>query len=196
MRNAIFCLMAVAAVARAGTLQFDQFGDGSIDSTPLANFFGTDPGPGGFPNALTYGLPFTGVQGDLILTDPNFSDLPMEIIRFNGDGTLILYAGNLPDSPALISSPPGTLYDNIAVVSDTGPEVSNSATYTPVDGQPGFDSSDPTYIFDNSDHSLSEVPEPSTMAMCAASLAVLGLGGMQRRRRASGRREPEHSARS
>lgn len=186
MRNAIFCLLAMASATRAGTLQFDQFGDGSFDSAPLAALLQNDPGPGGYPSALTYSLPFMGVQGDLILTDPNFSDLPMEIIRFNGDGTLIFYAGNLPDSVAFVPNPPGMLYDNIAIVSDTGPEVSSSATYTPVDGQPGFDSSDPTYIFDNSDQSANDAPEPSTMAMCAVSFGALGLCRMRSRRPSKG----------
>jgi hypothetical protein len=136
-------------------------------ATSIAGVLQADPGPCGLALALTYALPFAGVQGDLILTDPNFSDLPMEILRFNGDGTVIFYAANRSDSLAFVASPPSGLYDNLAIVSDIGPEDLSQATYTPADGQPGFDPSNRTYVFFNG------VPEPGTMVLVGAGLLIL-----------------------
>jgi hypothetical protein len=95
----------------------------------------------------------------------------MEILRFNGDGTVIFYAGNLPDSLAYILNPPSPLYDNLAILSDVVVGDSDTATYTPSDGQPGFDASNPTYVFDNSEPAT--VPEPGTAAMLLGSLLLL-----------------------
>jgi hypothetical protein len=133
----------------APVIQLDQFGQGSISGIPISGTPVSDSGPGGYFRALTYRLPFTGVQGDVFVTDPNFSDLTLEIIRFNGDGTVIFYAGNLPGSRAFVPSPPTSLYYKRATTSDVGSEDSNSATYVPTAGQPGFDASGPSYIFYN-----------------------------------------------
>ena len=187
MRNFILCALSLCVGAGATpVLQFDQFGNGLIDSTPVSGALQTDPGPGGPPDALTYPLTFSGVQGDLILTDPNFSDLPMEIIRFNGDGTLIFYAGNMPGSLAYVSNPPASTYGNIAIVSDVGPEDINTATYTPTAGQPGYDPSNPTYIFFNGVAGIN-APEPSTTATVLISLLALLTAAALRRRRYSSR---------
>ena len=88
-------------------------------------------------------------------------------IRFNGDGTLIFYSDNVDgfDSLADTPSPPTGIYPNIAFALETGPDGQNLAVYTPREGDPGFDVSNPTYVL----VSDGAVPEPST-------LTLLGLG--------------------
>src|ERR1700730_11685008 len=72
------------AVQTPLTLNFDENGNGT---TP--GFFSNDPGPGGLNNVLTYNLPFTGVAGDVLVNDgAGLGD----IIRFNGNGTVIFYS--------------------------------------------------------------------------------------------------------
>src|SRR4051812_19491594 len=65
---------------------FSTVGNGSFLIT-------NDPGPGGLPNVLTYILPgaYSGaVQGDVLISG-NAADGPgiFDIIRFNGNGTMI-----------------------------------------------------------------------------------------------------------
>ena len=154
----------------------DQFGDGTIDNLIIAGFPSIDPGPGGQTGVLTYSLLFDGVQGDLILTDPNFSDLPLQVIRFNGNGTVIFYAGNDPTSLAFTLQPPASLYDNVAIVSDIGPETASMAFYTPDAGEPGFDASGPTFEFINSG-----APEPGVVVLFSSGVAMLALLGRRRK---------------
>lgn len=181
-------LVCLSLSMTAATISVDQFGDGSVNGQPLPSSLTNDPGPGGEDGVLTYALPFAATQGDVALLDPNFDSIPLEIIRFNGDGTLIFYAGNDPASLAYVSAPPSADYANIALASDTGPEASNYAVYTPTIGQPGYDPSLPTYEFLNGTAS----PEPGTAGLLSATL--LGLFGYLRLRKrkadAMGRANP------
>src|SRR5579863_6462861 len=174
------CLLA-AGPAHAGLIQFDQFGNGLSDSTPLVSSFTTFDNGGDPVQALTYTLPFSGVAGDLILTDPNFSDLPLEVLIFPGNGTVQFFAGNLPNSLAFLPSPPTLDSSNLAFVSDVGPEDTNTATYTPTDEQPGFDPSGPTYVIFNGVDGL-PAPEPS-LAGVAGLMVMLSLAVGRRRSR-------------
>src|SRR5690242_1976361 len=93
----IFVFAAVLMVVPAFgiTITVDEFGNGSILLTapiPLPSKIGDDPGPGGLSNVLIYGLPFAGVQGDVLLNDPGLGVL--DVIRFNGNGTLAFYSDN------------------------------------------------------------------------------------------------------
>jgi hypothetical protein len=166
------CLLA-AGPAHAALIQFDQFGNGLSDSTPLMSSFTTFDNGGNPVQALTYSLPFSGVAGDLILTDPNFSDLPLEVLIFPGNGTVQFFAGNLSNSLAFLPSPPALDSSNLAFVSDIGPEDTITATYMPTDGEPGFDPSGPTYIIYNGVDGL-PAPEPNLGGL-AGVIVVLNL---------------------
>jgi hypothetical protein len=151
----------------------DENGNGV--GTLGGGFLAPDPGPGGLPDVLTYRLPFAGTVGDVEVTEPIavFSDL----IRFNGNGTLVFYSSSADgfDSLADTISPPRIPYANFALIM----EGDNKTTYTPVAGQPGYDSvAQPTYIFT----SVGAVPEPASVLM-GASAALLGVGCWWLRRR-------------
>ena len=157
----------------------DELGNGTNLATGLSLPFGLapDPGPGGFPLALTYTLPFAGVVGDVVLSDP--TQQSSDCIRFNGNGTLVFYSNNQPDGaePGNLADVgfPAPLYANVVFIAEIGPEGNNGATYTPLAGMPGFDPSGPTYTF------ISDVPEPGTVMLVGVGL--VGLLAISRRKK-------------
>jgi len=108
----------------------------------------------------------------VLLNDPGMGVL--DIIRFNGDGTLIFYSDNIDGFDALADtpSPPFGLYANNITLTEVGPEGSNSAVYAPTAGQPGLGvvAGQPvTYVF------LSDVLEPGTMFLLGCGLTLLAV---------------------
>jgi hypothetical protein len=186
---AILCLLigslgSAQAFPTAPTYTFNELGNGTwADGTPISGWMQADPGPGGLTNALTYGLPFAGVAGDVVMLEPEdeieSSELVelSDVIRFNGNGTLVFYSDS--DEERGESDPadtgfPTQYYTNMVFISEVGPEGANYAYYTPTAGQPGYDPSNPTYLF------ISDIPEPSTVMLVGLSLA--GLLAFKRRR--------------
>ena len=158
------------AFAQVGSFAFDEFGNGAFGPGVLA----PDPGPGGLPSVMTYHLPFAGVPGDVLLHDADVAGNPfLDVLRFNGNGTLLFYSDNVDgaDSPADTPSPPSALYPNQVNLQEVGPEGNNGVFYTPGPNDPGFDPSQPTY------HFISDgvVPEPgvATLLICGASLLAI-----------------------
>jgi len=191
---ALLCLSGMAVAEPL--IGIDEKGTGFIQNpspggpvTFLTAVKGPDPGPGGLPSTLIYsGLPFAGVQGDVGLTDAGVLN---DVIRFNGNGTIIFYSDNLDgaDDPADTPSPPGGFYGNFLTLPEIGPEGNNGATYTPLPGQPGFDPANPgtTYRF-QSDGAIvvpAAVPEPASITLLGAGLGGAGLLNWVRRRRAA-----------
>jgi hypothetical protein len=146
-----------------------------------------DPGPGGLPAALTYGLinPPGLVAGDVILRDridgPN-----SDIIRFNPNqngGSLVFYSDPsdpADDHPDLADTGfPTALYTNVVTLVEVGPEGNNGVDYTPTAGQPGFVAGAAVPV---TYHITSDVPEPGTYALLAG-LGVSSLFAVRRLRR-------------
>ena len=163
------------------TITADENGHGTLTNTsgfnsalPFALL--PDPGPGGLPAALTYGLlnPPGLVAGDLILVEPGAAGIS-DLIRFNpaqNGGSLVFYSDNLDGADALADTGfPTAFYANNFTQFEVGPEGNNGFTYTPTAGQPGFvaGAGGPvTYVL------ISDaVPEPASMAF----LGVLGCAG-------------------
>jgi hypothetical protein len=169
---ALVGLIPVIAL-RAGTISVDPNGRGSINGQNNSGYLSNDPGPGGLDGVLTYLLQFSGVQGDVFLTFADYNNIPLDVIRFNGDGTLIYYAANVDGGPNLLAdtpSPPGSLYPNAVELDEVTPHGGSLVIYTPAAGQPGYDASNPTY-----DIYTYSAPEPSSLDMfLIAGLAAAG----------------------
>jgi hypothetical protein len=160
--------------ADAAPLSVDELGN--FSGGILGSIKSNDPGPGGRTAALTYTLPFVGMKGDVQLLEP--SGATSDFIRFNGNGTLIFYSdideSDTNDSPSF----PFANYPNPVTRTELGAEGNNSVTYTPINGQPGFDPSTPTYTF----VSDGMVPEPASLVM-SSTAALIGLGYVWYRRK-------------
>jgi hypothetical protein len=160
----VLVTLAVGIVL-GGTITIDENGNGvGVSNGSLGNDFT----PGGLDNVLVYNLPFSGLQGDVELTDSGFIQ---DLLRFNGDGTVIFYSDDLDgfDSIGDTPSPPHALHTNLVSIPEIGPEGNNGALYTPTAKQPGFDSSNPSYQF----VSDGTVPEPNSLTL---ALMLAGLG--------------------
>jgi len=170
-------LLVAAKLGVASIITVDENGNGFIDNTPISGHLGTDPGPGGLTNVLIYNLPFAGAQGDIFLTDADFGGLRLDVIRFNGNGTLIFYSDNVDGFDAIGDTPGPPLLDyaNLVQLPEVGPEGNNGSFWIPAAGQPGFDPSGITYHF-ISDGSASPVPEPRYLILVGGCLALFGLG--------------------
>jgi hypothetical protein len=169
--GSLFCGSARAQVVF--NISVDEFGHGV---GTLGSFFSTDPGPGGQPGVLTYVLPFVGVQGDVLIQD-GVGGPVLDIIRFNGNGTLIFYSDTPPaDAPADTPFPPSVLYTNTATIVETGAEGGfQFALYAPTANQPGFGVNPATgapvnYTF------ISDIPEPSQLALAGVVGAIAFAG--------------------
>ncbi|MBV9202098.1 MAG: hypothetical protein JOY83_20670 [Alphaproteobacteria bacterium] len=129
-----------------------------------------DPGPGGLARALTFTLPYNAYFGDVILTEGT-GNRRSDLIRFNGDNTLIFYSDfdvtDPSDAFADIGFPTNN-WANKVTIAEVGTESFNGALYQPKPNQPGFNALKPTYLI------ISDIPEPSTLSLLV--LAVFGSG--------------------
>ena len=173
--KAAFVLSFAATPAFSGTIVIDEFLNGLVNDVPIKGFIGNDPGPGGLPNVAIYPLPFAGVVGDVLLAGVSDGGAIFDVVRFNGNGTVIFYSDNVPtfDAPADTPGPPLALYSNLVTIQEIGPEGNNQAIYTPLAGQPGFNAAfAPTYTL----ISDGQIPEPGTVVLIGFGL--LGIGSI------------------
>jgi hypothetical protein len=147
-------------------LQVDELGHGTFMSNALPPaVIAIEPLSG--IATLRYTLPFAGTLGDVALFDtPGGVFSTNDVLRFDGQGHLYFFsdkeASDVPPlDPADVGIPP--LQFPNQVVQEIGSEGQNGATYFPVAGGPGFESTFPglQYRF------ISDVPEPSALAMSA-----------------------------
>lgn len=177
-------LLCSTGIVSATTITMDENGHGTNGTTPLPfNASGTNPNAPFQSPVLVYTLPFAGVAGNVLLTEPGTS-IPGDVLQFNGDGTVIFYSKIDSDnalaerfSPPIFPFP---VHNSITIAEG----VSGSATYTPTAGQPGFDSSAPTYIFTSD--VTSTVPEPASIALLLLGAPLL-IRQIRSHRRGSGR---------
>jgi len=169
-------LVAIPMFAGPITISIDENGNG------LPHTIGTDPGPGGLSGVLIYTLPFTGVQGDVRLTDDGVF---LDLLRFNGNGTVIFYSDNVDgfDSIGDTSGPPGALYTNTVTLVEVGSEGNNGATYTPTANQPGYGNADFTVTYHFVSDGTVATPEPSSLWLMAVGLGALSSRRWIRRKR-------------
>lgn len=173
-------LSSAALYAQGPVVTVDENGIGTYGTQPLDHFFLKDPS-GGLPgNALYYLLPFSTVQGDVIMTegrDPAVSD----VLRFfpiagAQQTALIFYSDNsegVPDQLADTGFPTSNLQPLLSL-----PEGDLGLFYTPGAGQPGY--SGPDLI---SYHFISDPPEgvpEGGASLLLLSLGLLGLWGAKR----------------
>ena len=171
---AALLLFCSTGIVSAATITMDENGNGTNGTTPLpftAN--GKNPVPPFQTPVLIYTLPFTGVVGNVLLTEPE-TGIPGDVLQFNGDGTVIFYSKIDGDnalgerfSPPIFPFP---VHNSVAISEGS----SGSAIYTPTAGEPGFDASGPTYTFISDANAT--VPEPASIALLAFGGAALLIG--------------------
>ena len=138
---------------------------------------------------LTFKLPFAlppagtgGTAGDLLIDDvAGTSTVIGDLIRFLGNDTMVFYSdseandvgGDLSGNDAdesgvdLNDRSKFKLQANTFSVLEVGREAVNDALYTPVEGQPGFDVTGPSYRF------ISDTPEPATLTLFGIGVLAL-----------------------
>jgi len=185
----------IAPTAGASTIVVDENGNGSYNGTTITSGFYNDPINGGNPG-FAYVLPFVYTwstpAADIQVSEPG-STVGSDMLRFmrdaSGLNTLLFFysdasvPGDPPDASADVLTMPSPVYLYLSGAetglfanpySETGP---NGFVYVANPGMPGEDGSgQPTqYTF------ISDIPEPSSLALLAGGLGMLC--GLRPRRR-------------
>jgi hypothetical protein len=174
--SALSCACALtASSAFAQILTFDEFGNSSGPGIS-PGVMQLDPS-GGLPvPVLVYNLSFPVIPGDLWLT--NGVEGLSDVVRFwNPNGAsgnssqIIFYSDFSTADPADSPSDTGLPQNSLPILSikEVGPEGNNGALYTPIPGNPGSVSGATALQY----NIISDVPEPSTVALVIAGVGLL-----------------------
>jgi hypothetical protein len=188
----LLSLVAGSVSAQGINIQFDEWGNGSLNGAPLKNVpSALDPISG--QSTLAYLLPFNVVRGDLILTEgaaapPTITD----IVRFDTNttyGNVAYFFSDLPEPgetpvPLADTGIPAPWALLSVIQPELGPEGNNGAIYVTGFNNPGAAIvGGVTYSVTYGIVSDSKVPEPSTLVLLGSGL--LGLLAYAWRKRAS-----------
>jgi len=181
-------MAAATASAQSLSIQFDEYGNGLFNGTPL-KFVASAVEPLSGQATLMYILPFTVTRGDLVLTEGTAVPATLtDIIRFDNDAAslngLAYFFSDLPDpneTPVPLADtgiPPVTTLLSVTMP-ELGTEGNDGATYPAANGSPGTalvaGALQPVTYTIVSDGNL---PEPAT-------LSLLGIGALALIRRRS-----------
>ena len=173
---------ATSAFSQSLFISVDEFGAGTANGNPLTwQTNVVEPFSG--MATLSYNLPFPGVRGDVSIADSYGA--VSDIIRFDGNFHLFFFSDlGINDPPISLADVgiPGpnafapTVYYN-EVTLPSGAE--GLFGYTPTFNDPGANTTG-AVVYDF----ISDIPEPSPLAMLAGGLGMLGF--VQRRRKLAG----------
>ena len=175
-KNALGVAAGIAILAASATAVFGQVGqviymneNGSAYITASQPFpYALAPEPNSGITTLEYTLPFAGVAGDLLLTEPGSSAIS-DVLRFDGNFHVFFFSDLDPGQSQLadVGLPPLPYLTPNVTLSESGTEgVLTYVYYTPTSTEPGFKSAAPGTTY----YIVSDVPEPSVMILG-------GLGG-------------------
>lgn len=132
----------------------------------------------------TINLPFSPVTGQVLLLDPDFFNLPLDVITFDGTtNTAVFASDNIDgfDDPGDTFAPPPPLSNQISLIEPSVESGSETLLYNPLPGQPGYgldDTGAPVNYSITSDSGVA--PEPSSLLLLSAGLISLAAVRLRR----------------